>query len=251
MASKFKTRGNFKHKNVSLRCDAPLHKNLKMPLSSVKSGTFIICSGAAGSGKTVMLCNLFNYHKDPETKQKRDLKGCFHNLYIVSPSMSSFKDDNIFNQIPEEYKYKTLEDFLDNYTDGIEDEEEEESCVIFDDIGNQIRRKENLTRFNEFIDNRRQVNNGRFVVILLLQSLIQIPPSVRGSVNIIIAFKPKAKNERELLYDLTGMDRKYMLEFYNETFQEKADSCCVDLTLNDANDYLFYRNLFNPIDIAE
>ncbi len=67
----------------------------------------------------------------------------------------------------------------------------------------------------------------------------------------IISFKPKARNEKELLYDLTGMDKKHMTKFFNDVFSEKFDSICVDLSLSDSNDYLFYKNLFNPIDIVE
>lgn len=242
--SKFKTRGDFKHKKIPFNLDAVLQKNLQKPLSSIKSGSLVIISGGSGSGKTNFLVNIFECHNDPTSHQKRDLKGCFHNIFIVSPSMSSFKDGNILAKLTNDVKFNSLDKFLENYEDNID--EDEESCVIFDDIGNEIRAKENLNKFKKFIDNRR---HKHMTIILLLQSLIQIPPQIRSSVNLIVSFKPKAKNERELLYDLTGMDRKHMQSFYNEIYQEKFDSCLVDLTLTDSNDYLFYRNLFNPIEI--
>lgn len=244
--AQFNVKGDFKHKKVQMNCDQVLHPKLMKPLSSIRSGSLIVIAGSSGSGKTNMLCNLFNCHKDPVTGEKRDLMMCFHNIFIVSPSMNSFTKGNKFDSLPDSHKYEDLHNFMENFEDGIEDETDQ-NVVIFDDIGNEIRTKQNLTAFKSFIDNRR---HAKMTVILLLQSLVQIPPAIRASVNMIIAFKPKSVNEKEMLFDLTGLHRKNLFNFYRQLFTEKYDSVCVDLTLTNSPNYVFYKNLFNEVEIT-
>ena len=74
-----------------------------------------------------------------------------------------------------------------------------------------------------------------------------IPPAIRDSINMLICFKPKTLVERELIYDYTGLHKKYMIPFYKYMFQAKHDSMLIDMTLNNSSDYEFYRNIFNKI----
>ncbi len=242
MAS-FEICGNFKHDKVQMDCDQQLKKNMQKPLSSIRSGSFIVIAGSAGSGKTNMLCNMFNCKKCPTSGKKRDLMKCFHNIMIVSPSLKSFVKGNELSMLPDSHKFEDLNTFLDDYDELIEDSEDQ-NCVIFDDIGNSIRTQKNLTKFKAFVDNRR---HEHMTIILLLQSLVQIPPPIRASVNLITSFLPKTLNEKELLFEYTGLHKRNMHKFYKEIFTDKYDSVTIDLTLTDSPNFLFYKNMFNPI----
>ena len=182
----FTQTGDFKLPKVPMNTDKQLHKNLKEPLSSIQSGRLVVIAGAAGSGKTSALVNMFVLGKCKKTNKKMSLKGCFDNIFIVSPSMGSFKND-IFKDISDENKYDNLLDFLDNYREII-DQDEEETCVILDDVGSSIRTAEILNKFNKMVHNRR---HQRLTLIVLVQNIGMVVPAIRDSVNILIVFKPK------------------------------------------------------------
>lgn len=263
MMANFIVHGDFKHAAIEMNADRELHPNLRAPLSSVKSGGLIIITGASGSGKSNMLFRLFDQAPDIKTGKKQDLLTCFHDIMIVSPSMKTLgKKKHKLNLVPENCRFKTLIEFLDGHENVLSeanqlDEEREEdeeipeydNLVILDDIGNEIRTPANLNRFKQFIDNRR--HDPAFTIILLLQSMMQIPPALRGSINLLIAYKPKEINEMEKIFELTCLPRKAMTKFFETVYSSKFDSLAVDLTLKDSSNYLFYKNLFNPIEVIK
>lgn len=243
MASfQYSQRGDFKLPKVPMTTDRQLSKNLKEPLSSIKSGTHIVIAGSAGSGKTSSLVNMFILGKCKKTGKKMSLKGCFDNIFVVSPSMGSFKN-NVFKDIDENYRYDNLLEFLDNYREII-DQDEEETCVILDDVGSQIRTKEVLAKFNRMIHNRR---HQRLTIFTIVQNLGMMVPAIRDSINVLIVFKPKSIREKEIVYDLTNLPKKYFEEFFQAMFKERYDCILVDMTQTNSNDFLFYRNIFNRI----
>lgn len=238
----FTQQGDFKLPKVPMNTDKELHKNLKEPLNSIKSGRLILIAGSAGSGKTSALINLFVMASCKQTKKKMSLKGCFDNIFVVSPSMGSFKN-NVFKDISEEYCFDDLLDFLDNYREII-DHNEEETCIILDDVGGQIRTKEVLKKFNKMIHNRR---HQHLTIICLVQSMTMVVPEVRNSVNIIICFNPKTEPEQKLIYELTKQPKKHMEAFFNAMFNQRYDCLLIDMTQTNSNDFLFYKNIFNRI----
>jgi hypothetical protein len=238
----FKQEGNFKLPKVPMNTDKILHKNLKEPLSSIRSGRLILIAGSAGSGKTSSLVNMFIMPPCKETKQKMSLKGCFSNIFVVSPSMGSFKK-NVFKDVDDEYCFDNLLEFLDNYREII-DQDEEETAIILDDVGSQIRTKEVLAKFNKMIHNRR---HQRLTIFCIVQNLGMVVPAIRDSINILIVFKPKSIREKELIYDLTNLPKKHMEEFFQAMFNERYDCLLVDMTQTNSNDFLFYKNIFNKI----
>ena len=223
-----------------MKTDCVLHDKLKKPLNSIKSGVLIGICGAAGSGKSCLVINLLT--KKKENKEKMGLYKCFNEIFIVSPSMKSFNND-IFESVDATFKYDNLLDFLNNYEEQLI-EEDDEYLIIFDDIGSQIRTQQCMVAFNKLIHNRR---HKHMTIILLVQNLTMIPPAIRDSINMLICFKPKTLVERELIYDYTGLHKKYLIPFYKYMFQEKHDSMLIDMTLNHSSDYEFYRNIFNKI----
>jgi ABC-type cobalamin/Fe3+-siderophores transport system ATPase subunit len=243
MAS-FHVEGDFKLPKVPMTTDNELANNLAKPLSSIRSGSMVVICGAAGSGKSSALINIFIMHRCPKTKQKRNLKKCFHNIFVVSPSMSSFKN-NIFEHLIENYRFDNLVDFLDQYEDMI-DTDEEETAIIFDDVGAQLRSKDAYARFQKLIHNRR---HKHLTIFVLVQNLTMLAPAVRDSMNMLICFKPKTWQEKERVYELAGLPKKHMDDFFTTVFKQKFDSVLVDMSLKNSNDFMFYRNIFNPIHI--
>lgn len=242
MALSFTQQGNFKLPKVPMKTDRQLHKNLKEPLSSIRSGRLILIAGSAGSGKTSSLVNMFIMPPCKQTKQKMSLKGCFNNIFVVSPSMGSFKN-NVFKDVQEEYCFDNLLEFLDNYREII-DQDEEETAVILDDVGSQIRTKEVLAKFNNLVHNRR---HRRLTIFCIVQNLGMVVPAIRDSINILVVFKPKSIREKELIYDLTNLPKKHMEDFFQSMFNERYDCLFIDMTQSNSNDFLFYKNIFNKI----
>ena len=238
----FSQQGNFKLPKIPMNTDNQLHKNLKEPLSSITSGRLILIAGSAGSGKTSALVNMFIMGKCKQSNKKMSLKGCFDNIFVVSPSMGSFKN-NVFKDVQEEYCFDNLLEFLDEYREII-DQDEEETAVILDDVGSQIRTKEVLAKFNKMIHNRR---HQRLTIFCIVQNLGMVVPAIRDSINILVVFKPKSMREKELIYDLTSLPKKYMEEFFQAMFKNRYDCLLVDMTQTNSNDFLFYKNIFNKI----
>jgi len=238
----FTQQGDFKLPKVPMNTDKELHKNLKEPLNSIKSGRLILIAGSSGSGKSSALVNMFIMAPCKQTKQKMSLKGCFDNIFVVSPSMGSFKK-NVFKDVQEEYCFDNLLEFLDNYREII-NSDEEETAIILDDVGSQIRTKEVLNKFNKMIHNRR---HQRLVLFVIVQTIGMVVPAIRDSVNILVVFKPKSIREKELIYDLTSLPKKHMEEFFNAMFNQRYDCLLIDMTQTNSNDFLFYRNIFNKI----
>ncbi len=238
----FKQEGKFTLPKIQMNADKQLHKNLKEPLNSITSGRLILIAGSAGSGKTSALVNMFIMTPCKQTKKKMSLKGCFDNIFVVSPSMGSFKK-NVFKDVSEEYCFDNLLEFLDNYREII-DQDEEETAVILDDVGSQIRTKEVLAKFNNLVHNRR---HRRLTIFCIVQNLGMVVPAIRDSINILIVFKPKSIREKELIYDLTSLPKKHMEEFFEKMFGERYDCLLIDMTQTSSNDFLFYKNIFNRI----
>lgn len=236
--------GDYRQPKVPMTTDNELHPNLKRPLSSIRSGSLITICGASGSGKSSTLINMFISGRCPETKQKRNLKKCFDNIFVVSPSMSSFKH-NIFETLIEDYRYESIVDFLETYREKI-DPETEETCIILDDVGAQLRSKESQANFQKLIHNRRHQHLTIFVVV---QNLCMLSPAVRDSMNMLICFKPKTWLEKEKVYELTGLPKKYMDQFFNSVYKKRYDCVLVDMSLKNSDNFEFYRNIYNKITI--
>lgn len=254
----------FHVQHVKMNCDNELHNNFAEPFNSFKSGFCLNINGYSGSGKTNLLVNLFTMRN--KNKKKCSFKGCFHRIFFVSPSMHTIKN-SIFDDIPSNYKFSNLNDFLMNYEnildesyegqdeskhkpfEGDKDKDKEkpplETCVIFDDVGSEIRLNNNEKLFNALIANRR---HHHISVINLTQRMMQIPPSVRSNLSHLVSFKPKSVQEEEIIYEFTKLPKKHLREFFKHVYREKFDFLLIDMSLNSSNDFVLYKK-FNRLDI--
>ena len=255
----------FNVQHVKMNCDNCLHSNFAKPFDSFNSGFCLNINGYSGSGKTNLLVNLFSMKN--KNGKKCSFKNIFNRIFFVSPSMHTIKK-SIFDEIPDSHKFDTLNDFLLNYENVMtkvdelmdqdkvhvpfekdknkdNDDEPEETCVIFDDIGSEIRQGNNEKLFNQLIANRR---HKHISIINLTQRIIQIPPSVRSNLSHLISFKPKSIQEEEYIYEFTKLPKKHLRQFYEYVFKQKFDFLLIDMSLNNSNDFVLYRK-FNELNL--
>ena len=265
MNLKEKQNENFAVQHVKMNCDNELCNNFAPPMDTFRSGFCLNINGYSGSGKTNLLVNLFSMPN--KNKKKCSFKNVFNKIFFISPSIHTIKK-SIFDEIPSSYKFSNLSDFLMNYEQILEegdkldetdsthepfhdedkkkkDKDPDEICVIFDDVGSEIRSNNNEKLFNALIANRR---HKHISVINLTQRIIQIPPSVRSNLSHLISFKPKSIQEEDYIFEFTKLPKKHLRQLYNYIFDDKFSFLLIDMSLNSSNDFRLFKR-FNEIDI--
>jgi len=245
-------------KKVKMKADFELATDFCDCMSTFFSGYLLVVAGYSGSGKTNLLINLMSNKK--HNKKRTSFKGCFHNIFIVSPSLHTL-EDNIFKDLPEGNKFTEFNvDMLKAYDDMIAEEKEVMekrkhkgkpfkpylNLLLLDDIGSSIRSSKKLEEsFNKLIANRRHSNTS---IIMLLQNVVQIGPKIRSNMSHFISFKPKSIEEEERIYAFTKKPKKHMKEFFDYFYQKPHDFLYIDMSLKKSNDFIFYHN-FNRVNI--
>lgn len=248
---------DFTIKKVPMNTNTPLHKNFDKNFEKIfgYSGWCVNINGAANSGKTNLLINLFTQEPCKKTGKKRNLEKCFDHIFIVTPNLKSLKK-NIFEDIDEKYKFTKLEDFLSTYEDIIEnnnpedadDDFQPETLVIFDDIGNEIRSGGNTVPFKILVANRR---HNHISIINLSQRIKQIDPLVRENLSGFITFFLKTRTDEDFIYkEYTKFEPKYKRFFYDTIFKEPYDFLMIDLSGIKSRTFSYFRK-FNPVNFIE
>ena len=240
---------------VKMKCDYNIFdKNDRMqkPFDKLKSGFILSINGYSGSGKTSLMVSLLSAPR--KNGQRRSLKGGFHNIFCVSPSIHTLKN-NIFENLPEECKHNelnenTLLDFQDMIEQAKEEQTDEEpilSLLILDDCGDALRKDKQVEKmFNRIVMNRRHMNVS---IIMLSQYFYMLAPAIRNNMNFFITYKPKSYKEEVNIYEAyVKKPKKYLRDFFDEVYKEKFDTLLIDMSLAKSSDFIFYRN-FKKIDI--
>ena len=176
---------------IGMLCDKPLSKDL----NKYELTKFLNCHstnlliGKPGSGKTTLMIALFN----------KLLRGCFHNIYLFQPSHSraSMKKD-IFEELPDEQKFDELNyDNLLLVLDTIKSEPEYNHCIIFDDMGANLKDNEIRKLLKEIIFNRRHYHIS---IYFLCQSYLSCEKTIRKLFSNIFVFRVN-KTELETIFD--------------------------------------------------
>ena len=135
-----------------MSCDVMLHPKLdKYDLMKFLNGSSCnLIVGKSGSGKTNLIYQLI--------KSKHLLNKCYDKIYLFqpSPSRASMKD-KLFDTLPEDQKFDELTfvnlDFVKNNLDP-----DENSCIIFDDMGAYLKNNDTKQLLKELIMNRRHLH---------------------------------------------------------------------------------------------
>lgn len=232
-------------KKVKMKCDNQLANNFIPPFDSFHSGFCLSICGYSGSGKTNLMCNMLTNKK--VNGKRQSFRNIFNDIFIFSPSLHTLQCKQIFDKL--EHKFDELtEDNLEEIYDIIEQEQDEERTkqflIIFDDVGNEIRKNKKIEeQFNKLISNRRHMNLS---VMMLLQNVTQIQPKIRTNLSHLISFLPKSIEEEERIFAYSKKSKKYKEDFFKIFFREPFDFMFIDMSLKKSSSFIFYRN-FNKI----
>ena len=165
---------------LKMNCDDELHPKLnKYDLTK-----FMNCSssnlllGVPGSGKTNLLYQLM--------KSRHLLNKCFDKIYLFQPSESRISmRDKLFDQLPEDQKFEelTLEN-LESVKDRLNDEEN--SAILFDDMGAYLKDNDVKKLLKELMMNRRHLHVSLF---FLAQTYHSVDKEVRRLFSNLFIFK--------------------------------------------------------------
>jgi DNA replication protein DnaC len=236
-------------------CDHELADNMCPPLDSFVNGFCWAIIGASGTGKTNYLCSLIQKGQDRKTKLRKGFKNIFNQIFIVSPSLKTIKN-NPFDDISDDWKHseltlETLEAFEELCLSSIDESEQNDEakpfhCLILDDCGTIIRKNKEIEhKLNRIIANRR--HNLSCSIIMLLQSTKQIPPSFRSNLTHLTAFHPKTLAEKESMYEWIDSKKQDAHLLFDFAFKKPHDTFFIDLT-GRSGKYKYYRN-FNELNI--
>ena len=242
---------------------SPPDDPLPSPLNTFKSGFNLAIVGSSNSGKTTLLINLLSkpHKKIGDEKVRQSFKKLFTNIFIVSPSTSTLKN-NVFEDLPDDQKSKVLtEEFIDDLyekLDTIKEEADEDnetyySLLILDDVATQLRKNKRLEqKLVQLGQNRRHLGSGGLSIITLVQSHFSLPPQLRNNLTHYITFKPKTPKERNsIMEDIINLDKKHTIPLFDFIYRGKHDFLLIDFSLSkDTADYEYYRN-YNKINFLE
>ena len=234
-----------KVKKTKMNTDHELHPNFIKPLN-FRSGFLTVINGPSGAGKTTLLCSLLNQNpkKINGVMTAMSLKGCFHNIHVVSPSLHTLKH-NIFEGL-ENTTYDTFDEiFIDEYLefmqeqkDERDDEDPEFNLLILDDCGDNIKDKEVQKKFLKIINNRRHSNTS---IIVLTQNIIQLHNSIRKNMSYLFCYNVKSLSESEAIYSFTKQPKKMIKDFFDFIFDKPNNFLYIDMTMRTGR-FQFYKN---------
>jgi hypothetical protein len=167
--------------------------------------------GKPGSGKTSILYSLF--------KSNKLLKGVYDKIFLFRPALSgaSMKDD-IFEKLPKDQRFNELNQ--ENVLSMIENLDEGNNCLIFDDMTAYLKNNDVRKLLEEIIYNRRHMHIS---IYFLCQTWHSVHKDIRRLFNNIFVFKT-SKNEFETIFNelIPGFKDKTD-EIYLFTFQKPHD----------------------------
>jgi KaiC/GvpD/RAD55 family RecA-like ATPase len=175
--------------------------------------------GKPGSGKTSLVVSFLKGKKD-----KKIFRKCFNHVLLVMPESSrkSMKK-NIFEKHDADKMYEELDSKTINtiYERLLESSaENENTLLILDDVGASLKNNDVQQIMRRIIFNRRHL---KVQILILLQSYLSCPLTVRKLFTNVFMFKP-SKKEFEVLFDeLFEQKKEYALEIMQYAFQEPHD----------------------------
>lgn len=164
----------------TMLCDKPLHSKLdRYDLTSfLNSHQTTLLVGKPGQGKTSLIYSFM--------KSKKLLSKVYDKIYLFQPEQSrASMKDKLFDQLPEEQKFDELTfENLQYVKDNLEPDEN--TCIIFDDMGAYLKNNETRKLLKEMIMNRRHY---KISIYFLVQTYYSIEKDVRKLFSNLIIFK--------------------------------------------------------------
>ena len=226
---------------IKERMDIHLY-NVNKNLPSRNGFIYALC-GSGGSGKSSLLLNMFKSSKFYRKK--------FDNIWYITPQSSFLSvEKHPFEKHKKIYHELTI-DILDNiYEELIELKENainenmplESSCVVIDDMANNLKDNDLIIFLNKMIIKARHLS---CCFIFTLQSYYLLDPRIRKQLTNISIFKPKnAKEWVNISQELLNMDKKNQIVLYDYIFDKNYNHLDIDTVENK-----MYKN-FNLLEIT-
>ena len=231
--STVKSKNDINIGKIGSNVDKVLAKNLNKLLPNKHHVTGFV--GTSGSGKTNAMINLLI------AKKKNGVRNSYKKLYdkiiIVSPTLGSLKQ-NIFENLPEEQKFEILnEDTIDSISDFIQEHDDLNKLIIFDDVGSQLKNHER--EIGLLIQKYRHDRASYWFITQKYKDLI---PKIRLQLTHLFLFRPVNNFESQSIADeILPIPRKELSDFIEFVFDEKYRFLYVDMSLQNSNKFLFYK----------
>ena len=117
--------------------------------------------------------------------------------------------------------------------------------LIIDDYDFTQIKPESLKNLSELV--RFGSTHCNMSIIVAHQSWFRIPKIVKDCSNIFVIFKPHDSDEQKTIGRRVGIDKKKIVEIFNNYLPKWRDSLCIDLTPDSPAKYR--KNLFEVLDI--
>jgi len=163
-----------------MNCDAELHPKLnKYDLTKfMNCHSTNLLLGVPGSGKTNLMYSFL--------KSRKVLNKVYDKIYLFQPSESrASMKDKLFDQLATDQKFETLSlENLESVKERLN--EDENSCIIFDDMGAFLKDNEIKKLLKQIIQNRRHLYVS---VFFLAQTYFSVDKEIRRLFSNIFVFK--------------------------------------------------------------
>ena len=202
--------------------------------------------GDKGSGKTSLTTSLLTSKK----KGSKAYRGKFEDIMLSMPksSLRSIKGDpfgglsegNVFDEFDEEFLNAVVEKAEENSEEGFR------TLILIDDASSSLKtNKAIIDKFTKLVHRHRHLGVS---VILLIQSLVSCPLSVRKNVDSLVYFKPSNEKSNTIFKDeyLGDFSREEARMLFNYVFQQKGDF----LMLKIEPPTIKYYRKFNRLNIS-
>jgi hypothetical protein len=172
----------------------------------------MLITGASGSGKTQTLMSLI--YNMPNT---------FENIFITTKN----KDEPLYNYVDEKYGKQGVK-ITEIDKDGLPDldklDKTQQNLIVFDDLVGEKNQKP----MEQYFLRARKKNAS---MIYITQSYYAVPKMIRNNLSYLIIKQIASMKNLTMIcreYDL-GVDKKALIQIYNEATKEKKDFLLIDL----------------------
>lgn len=203
-------------KKIEFICDGGIHPKLEkgeFTRIGLNKHSFTYIVGRPQSGKSNLVQNFF--------KCKELLRKCFHNVFYISPSSSSLKDD-VFNVLDDSKRFTDLNaESLEAILNKCESTEKtEKNMIVIDDCAASLKNHDLEKMFSRLVLNRRHTGGG-VSIIIISQSYNLLPLTLRKMLDNLILFKPTFDEFELINEELLRINRKELKKVYKFFFDEK------------------------------